>query len=123
MPTEPSLDQVRKFLLEFKRAATEAGPRTVIASREKNWSALPDLGLTERQRDDVILALKPENYSAGPEPDDNADRGGVVWIFGAEVNDELVYIKLKLTGSEPLRHAVCVSFHRAEHPLSFPFAP
>lgn len=121
MAPEPSPVQVRTFLAEFKRAATENGKYTAIANRDKNWNALTDLELTERQRDDTILALTPDDYSAGPEPDDNPLRGGFVWIFGAEVHGQHVYIKLKLVEDGPLRHATCVSFHRAERPMHFPF--
>ena len=121
MPAEPSQQQVHQYLVDFKRAATEAGPRTEIVSREKNWSALPELGLTDRQRDDIILALKPDDYCKGPEPDDDSERGGHVWIFGAMANGEQVYIKLKLVEDGPLRRAVCVSFHKAERPMHFPF--
>jgi hypothetical protein len=65
MPHRVSRAQVRDYLRDFKRAATESG-RT-------------------------------------------------------EVHGQLVYIKLKLVGTEPLRRALCLSFHRAEHTMSFPF--
>ncbi len=121
MAPEANREQVRTFLTAFKRAATEAGPKIAIVSRDKNRNALTDLGLTERQRDDVILALTPDNYSMGPEPDDVPTRGGFVWIFGAEVHGQPAYIKLKLVEDGPLRKAICVSFHAAERPIRFPF--
>jgi hypothetical protein len=42
-----------------------------------------------------------------------------MWIFGKEVKQNEVYIKLSmgiLNGK-----AVCLSFHVAEHPLIYPF--
>ena len=75
----------------------------------------------ERKRDDAILALTPHDYCTGPEPDEDPQRGGSIWVFGAEVHGQQVYIKLKLVEDGPLRHAICVSFHRAEWPLHFPF--
>lgn len=120
MASGTSREEVRTFLTAFKRAATEARPRITIVSREKNWDALTDLGLTERQRDNALLALTPDNYSKGPEPDDDPKREGEVWFFGAEVHGQLVYIKLKLVEDGPLRKAVCVSFHGAQWPMQFP---
>lgn len=114
-------EEVRTFLTEFKRAATEAGPRITIVSREKNWSALAELGLTERQRDAAPLALTPDDYTKGPEPVDDPARKGDVWVFGAEVLGQQAYIKLKLVEDGPLRKAICVSFHRAEWTMRFPF--
>lgn len=121
MTPPPSLELVRQFLQDFKRAATEGKNRTEVWSREKNVNALIELGLSERKRDDIILALKPEDYCEGPMPDENAERGGEVWVFGTEVRGEQVYIKLKVTGTDPLRHAICISFHKAQHPMRYPF--
>lgn len=121
MAPGPSPDQVRAFLTEFKRAATENTKKIAIVSREKNWNALTDLGLTERKRDDAILALTPYDYSMGPELDEDPQRGGFVWVFGAEIHGQQAYIKLKLVEDGPLRHAICVSFHRAEWTMHFPF--
>lgn len=61
-----SLAEVRDYLRDFKRAATEGRKRTEIWDRSKNRDALPDLGLSERQRDDIILGLQVGNYCGGP---------------------------------------------------------
>jgi hypothetical protein len=121
VPCFSSLAEVREYLRAFKRAATEGRKKTEIWDRTKNRDALPDLGLSEKQRDDIILGLQVEHYCAGPMRDDDSERGGDVWIFGTEVHGTLVYVKLKLVGVEPLRRAMCLSFHRAEHPMNFPF--
>jgi hypothetical protein len=81
VPRLSSPAEVREYLRAFKRAATEGRKKTEIWDRTKNRDALPDLGLSERQRDDIILGLRVE----------------------------------------PLRRAMCLSFHRAEHPMNFPF--
>ena len=44
--------------------------------------------------------------------------GNEMWIFGKVIKGQQVYIKLtisKMTGG-----AVCISFHKAEHPMEFP---
>lgn len=121
MPREASHSEVRSFLTDFKRAmASGKGGKCIVWSRDKNWSALAELGLSERQRDAILMALRPEDYSAGPMPDDAAAREGDVWIFGVEIHGVQVYIKLKLVGEEPLRKAICASFHPAKWPMSFP---
>lgn len=45
----------------------------------------------------------------------------VLFVFGKEISERLVYIKLKIKG-EQTRHIVCVSFHYAEEPMAFPYA-
>lgn len=41
-----------------------------------------------------------------------------MWVFGKDVHDIEVYIKVTVGGFN--RRAVCISFHRAEHPLDYP---
>ena len=45
----------------------------------------------------------------------------LLFVFGKEINDKQVYIKLKLK-AEPTEYVVCVSFHYAEHEMCFPYA-
>jgi hypothetical protein len=66
MPGPSSLAEVRATLRDFKRAATEGRKRTEIWDRSKNRNALPELGLSERQRDGIIPGLQVGNYCEGP---------------------------------------------------------
>ena len=118
-----SRSEVRDFLRDFKRAALAGQDQTKfeVWSREKNRSALPELGMTERKRDQCLLELQPEDYCAGQLPDDDETRGGHVWIFGKEIHGHLVYIKLKIVLEEPYARAQCLSFHEAKSRLTFPF--
>jgi hypothetical protein len=106
------------FLKEFKKIITEGSGLTVV-NRKKNRKALIELGLTKRNRKNEILALSVEDYSRGPERD--RDFGGKVFIFGIKINNEEVYIKLKISEVKGEKFAVCISFHRAEYPLIYPF--
>ena len=45
----------------------------------------------------------------------------LLFVFGKYINNNLVYIKLKIKGN-PRRHILCVSFHYARNPMKFPYA-
>ena len=110
--------QVQTFLREFKDLVTNGG--LYVIPRDKNQEGLIDLGLTKKLRAYEILSLSLSDYCEGPCPDEN--KPGNVWIFGKEVEDHEVYIKLKIVYSKP-NQAICLSFHKAAHPLSYPFKP
>ena len=44
----------------------------------------------------------------------------LLFVFGKDISDKLVYIKLKMK-SEPMKCVLCVSFHYAEHAMQFPY--
>ena len=93
-----------------------------MKDRQKNRQALLDLGISPARRREVLLGLKPEDYSSGPEPDD-LDDSKEVWMFGADVDGTEVYIKLRVVEDTRARgkyHAVVWSFHAAEHDISYP---
>jgi len=45
----------------------------------------------------------------------------LLFVFGKDINDKLLYIKIKLKGEQP-KYVLCVSFHYAERKMTFPFA-
>jgi hypothetical protein len=114
-------EKARAFLKTFKKVASRQG--VFIVNREVNQKALAELGLTSQNRSDEILSLSVADYCSGPEKD--RDRLGDVWIFGKEIGDKEVYIKLKIAVIKDAHQgeneiAKCISFHRAERPLTFP---
>ena len=104
---------IKDFLQEFKELINEG--KLITADRVNNRNALTDLGLTDTQRREEILSLSVEDYFAGPK-DDKYRAGDQYWEFGKKINGAEVYIKLKLRND----WAVCLSFHRAEYPISYP---
>ena len=70
-------------------------------------------------RDEIVLGLSFRNYVRGPLKDKNG-RSGELWVFGAVENSKEIYIKLKVLIGKSGKRAFCLSFHLAEHPLSFP---
>jgi hypothetical protein len=115
----PSREDVLKFLTAFKLAIEYE--RCAFRSRSQTDQDLIDLNLTRRHALDAICALTPDNYSAGPRPDDT-DETKEVWIFGYDHEGTEVYVKLRL--NPPRRNemprGVVWSFHKAAHPMRYP---
>lgn len=113
-------DEVALFL-EGLRAALEkqSGVRVFFLKSEKTMASLAHLGFTIEAALDDIKKLRPEDYCAGPEPDDKG-RPGAIWKFGSSVNKMEIYIKFADYRPESPR-IVVISYHKAERPLVFPF--
>ncbi|MBN1943755.1 MAG: type II toxin-antitoxin system MqsR family toxin [Phycisphaerae bacterium] len=92
-----------------------------IKDREKNLQGLIDLGITPKERKEILLGLTPENYHSGPKPDDTDDTKEV-WEFGTSVGNTEVYIKLRVVriASKNTYRALVWSFHPAEFPITYP---
>lgn len=45
----------------------------------------------------------------------------LLFVFGKDINNKLVYIKLKIKG-EAQKYVLCVSFHYAKEKMTFPYA-
>ena len=113
-------DEVVSFLRLFKGCLML--DRMEVKNKEKNRQGLIDLGITPDQRREVLLGLTPEDYHAGPKPDDTDDTKEV-WEFGRNVEGVEVYIKLRVVPDprkKGVYHATVWSFHPAEHPIKYP---
>lgn len=110
--------QVSDFLKDFKENIGQG--RTYFYPHLKNLETLAELGLTYRNREDILLALTVEDYSAGPTMD-TYYAGQVYWVFGKQLEDVELYIKIKLVSQAEGEYAVCISFHTSEVPLGYPF--
>lgn len=106
--------EVTKFLKQFKQAIENSGLHFI--PRQVNRDGIAKLGLTIADVRDVIIGLKWENYSSGPEKDQDGS-SGEVWIFGSVVNSQNVYIKVKLDKGA----AKCLSFHPADFLIKQPY--
>lgn len=116
----PDRDEVVGLLHLFKGCI--ALGRWVVKDRQKNRQALIDLGITPEERREALLALRPEDYAAGPKPDDTDDTKEV-WEFGQCVNGQEVYVKLRVVqapGKQGVFYATVWSFHPAEHHMKHP---
>ena len=85
--------------------------------RGKNLQTLATLEITPTYRKQVVLNIEAEDYSEGPIVD-TLNRMGEMWVFGRDVKGHEVYIKITL--GLPNSSTICISFHIAEHPMSYP---
>lgn len=108
-------NDVEQFLYQFKVKLDIWG--IVFLERDKNIQALADLNISRFERLDVIRSIQVEDYSEGPIPNE-LNSMGEMWVFGKDVNGIETYIKI--TMGQPNLKTICISFHRAEHPMSYP---
>lgn len=108
-------EDVERFLVRMKEKIRVFG---IIYrdDRGKNNQTLADLEITPRFRDSVILNLGIDDYSEGPVID-TLNKYGEMWVFGKDIKDNEVYIKITLDSGTM---ALCISFHIAEHKMKYP---
>ena len=109
-------EQVEKFLEDFSLKVRIFGIR-FRDDRNKNQNSLLELGITPYQRMEVIMSLNCYDYSEGPILD-ALNSQGEMWVFGKDFRGNEIYIKISM--GKPNSHTICISFHKAEHPMSYP---
>ncbi|OXA80630.1 Motility quorum-sensing regulator, toxin of MqsA [Flavobacterium aquidurense] len=108
---------VTSFLQELKQIIKTWD--IFFVDRAKNSiQDLADIGITANSRKQIITQLEVEDYSEGPLPETQFN-GKELWIFGKIIKTQEVYIKLTL--SKSTNNAICISFHKADHPIKFPY--
>lgn len=110
-------EEVELFLSSFKEKV-KIYDIVFRDDRGKNLQTLAELDITPKYRKDVILKLKADDYSEGPIID-TLNRLGDMWVFGKDVKGREVYIKI--TMGLPSSSTICISFHLAEHRMSYPY--
>lgn len=86
--------------------------------RGKNTKALETLEIVPSFRKVVIENLLPEDYVQGPLVDE-LNRSGDMWVFGKDIKGREVYIKIMISNKSI--QTICISFHLAEHSMTYPF--
>jgi len=112
----PTSDEVEFFLKQF-HARMKVWGVFFHDKREKNTTAVFELGITRNERIKVLSELTAMDYSEGPIKD--WDQGPALWVFGKELKARELYIKITL-GVTGEGKVICISFHAAEHPMKFP---
>ena len=109
--------EVEQFLNQFKVKLDIFG---IIFrnDRGKNIQTLVDLNITEMERLRIVKSIEVTDFSEGPVVD-TLNHGTDLWIFGKDVKEQEVYIKISM--GLPSNKTICISFHIAEHPMSYPF--
>lgn len=66
-----------------------------------------------------LKELKVEEYSETKIDTDDV-HPPILFVFGKDINDKLIYVKLKIRDQQ--KQVVCVSFHYAKDKMEFPYA-
>ena len=110
-------EEVQAFLNQF-HAKMKIYGILYRDDRGKNQKTLEELEIVPSFRKVVIENLEVEDYVQGPVID-KLNRLGEMWVFGKDVKDREVYIKIMLGGVNC--QTICISFHIAEHHLQYAF--
>ena len=112
-----SPEQIEEFLSNFK---VKFGIWGLIfrSDRGKNTQTLLDLELSVMQVKEHLEELQLEDYSEGPF-EEKLYGNAEMWIFGKEIKATDIYIKISM--GMPSSEVLCISFHQAEHPLTYPY--
>lgn len=112
-----SLQHVRTFLNDF-HVKLDVWDVVYRDDRGKNSQTLADLEIRSADRDLALKALTAKDYCEGP-LEEKLNNGREMWVFGREIKDKEIYIKVTLGAHNT--SVICISFHIAEHPLTYPF--
>lgn len=112
-------DDLEKSLEDFLLSMCHclASGKLQLIDRDKNLQALADLDMFETDVPAVLKSITKEDYCAGPLLDDKG-RPFQWWVFGPRYGQQTLYVKVALSQRGWL---VCMSFHRNEYPLRYPF--
>ena len=110
-------EEVSIFLSEWREAT---GNFIDFVPRLKNRITLQELRITETEAKKCVQNLRVENYVSGPEIDIDKNTKDI-WIFGLKIKGEKIYIKVKIYQYHGIIEAKCLSFHKADHTLYYPF--
>ncbi len=111
--------EVERFLEQLKAKIRVFDDPVSFENREKNTQALADMEIRPMDRLNYLKKLNVEDYYTGPNTDELNPGGPPYFEFGINVKGCEVYIKLTL-GYENKR-INCISFHIAEHSITYPF--
>ncbi len=106
-----------QFFLEGFRAKLEVWG-ILFLNRVKNLQALADLEIRPVEREEFIRGLLVSDFSEGPIKD-LVNGGPEMWIFGLFIKEQDVYVKVTMGRTNA--QTICISFHLAEHPISYAF--
>lgn len=112
---EITIDDVKSFLNSMNVKIDIYG--MVFAERQRCQETMRMLGINEIVAKSIIKTLDATDFSKYF--DDITQWGCDLWAFGKDINGEEIYIKIGL--GLPNRQTVCVSFHRADFPIQYPF--
>jgi len=111
--------EVEHFLNDFK-TKLRSFRIYFLDERGKNSQALLDLEISPIKRKEIIERLTVDDYYKGP-LEEQMYGMRPMWAFGKLIKGIEVYIKISM--GLPNQDAICISFHKAEHEMTYPFKP
>ena len=112
-----TIEEVQRFLADFHMKLSIWGVY-YFDERMKNSQALLDMEMTRIERDVVLRGLHPTDYSEGPLLPALYERMGPPWVFGKHHKKNEIYIKIAMGAFN--ERTICISFHPAEFPMTYP---
>lgn len=109
-------DEIEIFLHEFRRC----WDGNIVPRKDTgNEKTLTELGITIRQRAEEVRQLTYKDYFRGPS-EDHVSQKQEWWEFGKMVDNQEVYIKIKIyTSDSGERRGKCMSFHFPNKPINY----
>lgn len=111
-------EDVEQFLSEFHQKLKITDAIRYINERGKNTQTMFDLELTQSDQRKIIERLTVQDYSGCPEGI-SMHGGTKMWVFGKIVKTQEVYIKITIGDFN--KPVVCISFHLADYPMTYPY--
>ena len=112
---EITIEDVKSFLDSVHVKIDVYG--MIFAERHRCQETMRMLGINELVAKNIVKTLDASDFSKYF--DDVTQWGCDLWAFGKDIKGEEVYIKIGL--GLPNRQTVCVSFHKADFPIQYPF--
>lgn len=97
-----------KFLENVKKAIKSG--KVIPVNRDENINTLARLGITWLDALSYIEELEYNDYNKGPSVDRNMPDSDYLWVFKKYIEQEIVYIKLKVLYQENNELKI-ISFH------------
>jgi hypothetical protein len=110
-------EEIKRFLIDFKQKLDFWG---IIfrSDRGKNFETMIQLEYLVEDVKKELRELEIVHYSEGP-INETLYKGADMWVFGKNIQSREVYIKISL--GQPSSKVICISFHFAEHSMTYPF--
>lgn len=106
-----TVEEINQFLFTYKEKLANG-----IEFIPRTFDGITSLGLNIKLAKEELYSLTYHNYDRGPTKDRNGDNTDV-WEFGKVIEDELVYIKIKMQDN----HCKVLSFKPSSGPFTLPF--
>jgi len=111
-------EQVTQFLTEFCAKYRIFDIIFVERTNQKNVETLATLEISTLKRREIIECLGVADYVSGP-VDDTLYGIASLWVFGYKYKNREIYIKISLGRANS--NVICISFHIAKYPMTYPF--